>query len=45
MEIREIAAQLGATPADIPGLWNLAGYPELTSGQLLQIWRENGDGA
>jgi hypothetical protein len=24
-----------ATPADIPGLWNAPGYPELTTGQLL----------
>ena len=29
----------GATPAEgvIPGLWNVPGYPELTTGQLLQI--------
>ncbi|EQA97255.1 hypothetical protein L286_23300 [Sphingobium sp. HDIP04] len=31
------ARQLGATPADIPGLWNVPGLPELTTGQLLQI--------
>lgn len=29
------AARLNATPADIPGLWNAPGYPELTTGQLL----------
>lgn len=38
--IETIAFSLGATRADIPGLWNLAGYPELTTGQLIQIWRE-----
>lgn len=33
----EVAARrLGATPAGF-GLWNLPGYPELTTGQLLQI--------
>jgi hypothetical protein len=44
-DIAKIAETLGATPADIPGLWNLAGYPELTNGQLLQLWRENTDAA
>jgi hypothetical protein len=29
--------KLGATPADIPGLWNLPGHPELTSQQLLDL--------
>jgi len=44
-DIRQIAEKLGATPADIPGLWNLTGYPELTTGQLVQVWRErNGHG-
>jgi hypothetical protein len=38
--IAEIARGLGAWPADIPGLWNLAGYPELTTGQLVQVWQE-----
>lgn len=33
--LEQAAAKLGATPADIPGLWNAPGYPELTSWQLL----------
>jgi len=24
-------------PSDIPGLWEVSGYPELTTGQLLSI--------
>ena len=24
-------------PADIPGLWNVSGYPELTTAQLLAV--------
>lgn len=39
MDIDQIARDLGATPADIPGLWNLPGYPELTTGQLIDVWR------
>lgn len=37
----QIAADfLRAKPAgDIPGLWNVPGHPELTSGQLLDLWR------
>lgn len=31
------AQRIGATRADIPGLWNAPGYPELTTGQLLDI--------
>ena len=41
MTIEEIAAALGATPSDIPGLWNLPAVPalpELTTNQLLDIW-------
>ncbi len=34
------AERLGATPADIPGLWNVPGFPELTQGQLLQAARD-----
>lgn len=37
MTIEAAAKIVGATPADIPGLWNAPGYPELTTGQLLQI--------
>jgi hypothetical protein len=33
----KVAVLLGAVPADVPGLWWLPGYPELTTGQLLQI--------
>lgn len=25
------------SPSTIPGLWNVSGYPELTSGQLLDV--------
>lgn len=40
--IQAAANILGAVPADgpIPGLWNVPGYPELTTGQLLQIAAE-----
>lgn len=37
MDIAEIAARISAQPTDIPGLWSLPGYPELTTGQLLSI--------
>lgn len=43
MNIEAIAAALGATPSDIPGLWNLPAsppLPELTSGQLIDIWNK-----
>lgn len=44
MAMNDLAATallvLGATPSDIPGLWNAPGYPELTTGQLEQILRE-----
>lgn len=36
--IQQIAADLRATPADIPGLWGVPGYPELTTNQLVTIW-------
>lgn len=39
IDVQEIARQLGATPADIPGLWNAPGYPELTTAQLISAWR------
>lgn len=35
--VQAAAMLLGATEADIPGLWSAPGYPELTTGQLLQI--------
>jgi hypothetical protein len=35
--VQAAAMLLGATQADIPGLWNAPGYPELTTGQLLQV--------
>lgn len=31
------ANKLGAVPADIPGLWNVPGHPELTTGQLIDL--------
>lgn len=31
------AYAMGATPADVPGLWNLPGHPELTSNQLIGL--------
>lgn len=34
--LQRAASEMRATPADIPGLWNVPGYPELTTGQLLQ---------
>ena len=37
MAVNSAAGRLGATPADVPGLWNLPGYPELTTGQLLEV--------
>ena len=38
MTLVERSAQyLNATPADIPGLWNAPGYPELTTNQLIEI--------
>jgi hypothetical protein len=33
----EAAQKMGARISDIPGLWFLPGYPELTSAQLLQL--------
>ena len=35
--IERIAHELGATPADIAGLWNLPGFPELTTNQLYHV--------
>ena len=37
LPIERIASDIGATPSDIPGLWNLAGFPELTSNQLREV--------
>jgi hypothetical protein len=34
MPIEQLAQQLGAKPSDIPGLWMLPGFPELTINQL-----------
>ena len=36
--IEYAARVMGATPADIPGLWNVPGHPELTTGQLLDLF-------
>lgn len=35
--VQQAAAKLGASKASIPGLWNAPGYPELTTGQMLDI--------
>lgn len=37
LPIERIARELGAQPADIPGLWNLPGFPELTTNQLRSV--------
>lgn len=37
----EAAKSLGAMPADIPGLWLVPGYPELTTGQMLQVAKQS----
>lgn len=36
--VRTAARWLNAMPAGVPGLWNLPGYPELTSGQLVDVY-------
>ena len=39
--VESAAALVGALPDQtIPGLWHVPGYPELTTGQLLQIAAE-----
>jgi hypothetical protein len=35
--IEKAAERLKATKADIPGLWNAPGYPELTTAQLCAV--------
>lgn len=35
--IGDAAKKLGATRADVPGLWNVPGHPELTTNQLLAL--------
>lgn len=36
--LQAAARMLGATPADIPGLWNISGYSsDLTENQLLEL--------
>ena len=35
--LEKVVARTGATPADIPGLWNVPGYPELTTAQLFSL--------
>ncbi len=35
--IMEASAKLGATMTNIPGLWDVPNYPELTTNQLLSI--------
>lgn len=34
------AKAMNAQPSDMFGLWNVPGYPELTNGQLLDVWRQ-----
>lgn len=36
-DLEREAKRIGAVPADIPGLWWAPGYPELTTGQLIQV--------
>ncbi|PTR06472.1 MULTISPECIES: hypothetical protein [unclassified Novosphingobium] len=38
--IEQAAAKIGAVPADILGLWWAPGYPELTTGQLIDAARQ-----
>jgi len=38
--IERAAERLGAARADIPGLWNVPGHPELTITQMLQLAAE-----
>lgn len=40
MDVEAIAKDLGAIPADVPGLWWLPMGPELTTGQLLDLYRQ-----
>lgn len=35
--IERAAEKLEATEADIPGLWNAPGYPELTTNQMVAL--------
>jgi hypothetical protein len=35
--IMDAARRVGAVPTDIPGLWHVPGYPELTTMQMLQV--------
>jgi hypothetical protein len=35
--IERAAERLGASRADIPGLWSADGYPELTTNQMVSI--------
>lgn len=35
--ISRAASALSARPSDIPGLWIVHGYPELTTGQLIDV--------
>lgn len=35
IELRKRGHSVG--PADIAGLWNVSGYPELTTGQLISV--------
>lgn len=39
--ISEELRRIGAQPADMPGLWNVPGYPEITTGQLMQVLRDS----
>ncbi|MGE4322440.1 MAG: hypothetical protein AB7E60_05365 [Sphingobium sp.] len=36
--IATAASSLGASPADLTGLWNVPGHPELTTGQMLDLF-------
>ena len=43
--IEQMASNLRATRADIPGLWNVPGYPELTTNQLMTVWKDQQGGS
>lgn len=43
--IEQMASDLRATRADIPGLWNVPGYPELTTNQLVTVWKDQQGGS
>lgn len=39
--VEAAAASIGAVRSEYPGLWNAPGYPELTTGEVLDMARRN----